>query len=113
MDSGALANRLMLPGSTRSFDTVALMVTGADVSAPLLAVTVEAWRPRLLAVPSLTNRTEPAASCASVKLVIAVPGALARATYPWTEPVTLKAGLPPPGSRTAVRSAVVTAADAP
>jgi hypothetical protein len=103
---------LRSPGSTRSADTVALTVTGVDVRVDVPSAATTVKLAAALAVPSLTNSTEPAASCASVKLVIAVPGALARATYPWTEPVTVKPGLPP-STLTAVRSAVVKATEAP
>ena len=103
-----MADRLMLPGSTRSLDTAALTVTGAEVSAPLVAVTVKLP----VALPSLTNSTAPAANCASVKLVIAVPGAPDNSRCPWTAPVTWKVGFPPPGS-TAVKSAVATVPEAP
>ena len=79
----------MSPGSSKSFDTVALTVTGAAERPPSVAVTVK------LAVafelPSLTNSTEPAASWACVKLVIAVVGALDSATWPWTGLVTVNA----------------------
>src|ERR1043165_5368101 len=87
-------------GTTMSVETLALTVLAALEATPSLAVTVKLAV--LLALLSLTNTTEPAASCAAVKLVIAEPGRpcpLSSATWPLAVPVTEKLTAPSAGRK--------------